>query len=132
MTYTFQITHTDWNQNEMIPFHSTNSDKVFSDPIFGIKVEKVISENLVLTSKILQANFLDDVNLSKINLNADFHIYLVRRDNFIFARNLHENGDFELEEYILEPSAKHIQIEYVVRYGPNSFGSKTILHSKLL
>ncbi len=131
MTDRFQLIFNNWDTNFTFPFvvHKIQLDTIYIDPIWGLKIEKVVANGQLVKPQKYQA-LLDDVNFGKIFIRDTF-IYQVRRLDMVFASQFNQNGDFELEKYHLPENATSIIIEYRLREASHSLGSILTIDSTL-
>jgi|GEM_PF-2708173 len=128
----FMTVHNDWDHHLLLPFVVVRgqSDSVFIDPIWGIKIGQVMADGTRLYPERFDAD-LDDLNLRKIQIGNTSFIYQVQFGWFVFAKRINEEEDYEyeLERYTLPAKAKHIRIEYHSRESDKVLGPACVLNS---
>lgn len=131
MSTKYLTLHNNWDPNLVFPFvvERFGQDKIYIEPIWGIKVEKVTADGGAVPGLEFKAK-LDDLNFNKVRIGADPFVYLVRRSNLVFARKFSAES-YQLEKYTIPPDAKRIVIEYRLRESPDVAGPVLALESTL-
>lgn len=132
MNLHFSTTHNNWDPNIVVPlvvakFHDEN---IYVDPIWGIKIEKVMADGKLIPPSRYDVVF-DDVNFSQLRIGDSYFIYRVLFRDFYFAKSFTRQS-WELEKYILPPDARLIHIEYHLRESDERLGPLLTLESHFL
>lgn len=128
----FHTAHADWDANQVFPFVVTKhkSDKIYVDPMWGLKIDSVTADGKAIAAAAHKARF-DDLNFNKFPIGSNPFIYLVRRSNLVFAKTFADKGEFELEKWTVPEMTKLLVVKYRLRESPESVGAVLTLESRL-
>jgi hypothetical protein len=96
-------------------------DEIYADPVWGIKIEKITVDNSPVLAEKLKTKS-EYPNFDKIFIGTGSFIYQVGSGNLVFASQLTEKGQYNLEKFTIPARARRIEIQYRLRLSPESSG----------